>query len=369
MSDPLETALGDVRFIRASSVKPRNVRWLWRGWVPLGMLSLLIGLPGRGKTTLAEQLTADVTCGHVEGDLAGRPSNVLIVSYEDAIAETLVPRLIAAEADLERVEFVACKKTGHVLDLTRHLPDIERRAIEIEARFLVIDPLVAGMPRQEVNSHRDQDVRSVLAPLAALSEQRELAVVATMHFSKSAVSALLGAGGSVGFVGAARSILVFGLDPRDDQGAMGPKRILAHAKVNVGRLQKSRELLLTEFVIDPFGPHPIVTSRVEIGEQCDVRADDLVKDLAEQGRSPGAIARRFLRELLADGPHRAKEVLELAEEADITKNTLYRAKDALSVDSFQRKTADGKPEWWWMLPEGEDEEPPAEVYGDEDEED
>ena len=61
-----------------------------------------------------------------------------------------------------------------------------------------------------------------------------------MHFSKSAVSALLGAGGSVGFVAAARSILVFGVDPNDEQGARGPKRVLAHAKCNVGRLQRSR---------------------------------------------------------------------------------------------------------------------------------
>ena len=167
--DPLETALGDIRFVRASTVKPTNVRWAWRGWIPLGMLSLLLGLPGRGKTTLAEQLAADVTCGRLEGYLFGQPAHVLMISYEDAIAETLVPRLIAAEADLDRVEFVACRDVGQVLDITRHLPDIERRAAECKARLLVIDPLVAGLPRQEVNSYRDQDVRSVLAPLAALA--------------------------------------------------------------------------------------------------------------------------------------------------------------------------------------------------------
>ena len=344
---------GEVAFIRASSVKPANVRWAWRGWLPLGMLSLLIGLPGRGKTTLAEQLAADVTRGRLEGGLHGRPSNVLIVSYEDAIAETLVPRLIAAEADLDRIEFIACKQTGHVLDLTRHLSDIERRAVELEVRLLVIDPLVAGMPRQEVNSHRDQDVRSVLAPLASLADRCGLSAVATMHFSKAAVSALLGAGGSVGFVAAARSILVFGLDPRDELGAMGPKRILAHAKCNVAKLQRSRELLLAEHIIDPFGPEPITTSRIEIGEACDVPADDLVRDV-DHKISARVQAQRFLRELLADGPHRAKEVIELAEAADIGVKTLYRAKDDLDVASMQRKSPDGKPEWWWVMPEEEE---------------
>lgn len=363
MSDPLESALGEVAFIRAAEVDPANVRWLWKGWLPSGMLSLLLGLPGRGKTTLAEQLAADVTQGRAEGNLKGQPSNVMIVSYEDAIPETLVPRLIAAEADLDRADFVVCKDVGRVLDLTRHLPEIEHRAVERQVRLIVVDPLVAGLPRQEVNSHRDQDVRSVLAPLAAVASKHDLSILATMHFSKSAVSALLGAGGSIGFVGAARSILVFGVDPRDEQGATGPKRILAHAKSNVGRLQKSRELSLTEHVIDPFGKS-ITTSRVEIGEQCDVMADDLVRD-SEHKVSARAEAKRFLRELLADGPHRATEVYELADDADISRNTLNRAKRDMGIDSFQRKTDDGKPEWWWVLPE--EEEPPESLLGEEEE--
>ena len=372
MSDPLDGVLGEVAFISASTVKPANVRWAWQGWVPLAMLSLLLGLPGRGKTTLAEQLAADVTTGRLPGDLLGRPSNALIVSYEDAIGETLVPRLIAAEADLDRIEFVTCKDPGKVLDLTRHLPDIERRALEREVKLIVIDPLVAGLPRGDVNTHRDQDVRSVLAPLAALSAAQGLATVATMHFSKSAVSALLGAGGSIGFVGAARSILVFGVDPHDEHGAAGPKRVLAHAKCNVGRLQRSRECMLTEHVIDPFGSQPIITSRVDVGDQCDVVADDLVKD-QERKVSARVEAKRFLRELLADGPHRAAEVFELADDADISAPTLRRAKTDLGIDSFQRKAADGKREWWWVLPEEEEsppeEEPPDTLFPDDEEDD
>jgi len=361
MTDPLEDALSDLRVTKASNVTPANTRWVWQGWIPLGMLSLLLGLPGRGKTTLAEQLAADVTLGELAGGLYGKPADVLFVSYEDALAETLVPRLMAAEANLERVHFVGCKDANGVLDLTRHLLDVERLAVDLEARLIVIDPLVAGLPRDSVNSHRDQDVRSVLAPLAALAARCELAVLATMHFSKAATSALIGAGGSIGFVGAARSILVFGVDPDDERGAEGPKRVLAHAKCNVGRLQKSRELALTEHVIDPFGASPIYTSRVEIGEQCNVSADDLVQDW-DRKMSPRVEAQRFLRGLLADGPHRAKEVIELAERADIAIKTLYRAKDDLKVDSFQRQR-----EWWWVMPE--EQEPPESQSSDEEEKD
>ena len=329
----------------ASSVTPANVRWAWKGWIPLGMLSLLLGLPGRGKTTLAEQLAADITNGTLPGSLYGDPADVLIVSYEDSMAHTLVPRLHAAAADLDRVHMIGCKDTGKVLDLTSHLPAVEQIAKQRGARLLVVDPLVAGLPRGEINSHRDQDVRAVLAPLAALAARRDLAVLCTMHFSKSATSALMGAGGSVGFVGAARSILVFGTDPADESGDAGPARVVAHAKCNVGRMQKSRRVKLTQHVIDPFGEDPIETSRVELGEQSDVTADQLVQDGAGKV-SPRVEAERFLRELLADGPHRASEVYDLAEDADIAVKTLKRAKKDLDIDSFQKDR-----EWWWLLPE------------------
>ena len=364
MSDPLDDALGDVVATPASSITAKNVRWAWQGWVPLGMLTLLVGLPGRGKTTLAEQLGADITQGTLAGDLHGTPADVLVLSYEDARAETLKPRLEAADADLERVHLLGCRGTDRIVDLTRQLDDIERIVKARKARMLIVDPLVAGMPAGGVNAHRDQDVRSVLAPLATLAERHELAVMATMHFSKSATSALIGAGGSIGFVGAARSILVFGVDPGDDEGAHGPARVLAHAKCNVGKLQKSRQVRVVEAVLGAFGDDPITTVRVELGEHCDVSADDLVQEPSRK-LSPRVQAERFLRELLADGPHRASEVFDLAEDADIAVKTLKRAKKDLGIDSFQRKGPDGKREWWWVMPE---EEPPPESEPVEDEE-
>lgn len=329
----------------AGSVKPKTVQWLWKGWIPLGMLTLLVGLPGRGKTTLAEELAAQLTRGDLPGELHGSPSDVLLISYEDSVEHTIVPRLIAAEADLNRVTLLSCRDVGKSIDLTGSLDEIEQLIKQHGAKLLVVDPLVAGMPAGGVNSHRDQDVRSVLAPLAALAERNRMAIVSTMHFSKSATSALIGAGGSIGFVGAARSILVFGLDPNDERGAQGPKRILAHAKSNVGKLQNSVELSLTEAVLDPFGGEPIFTSRIEIGAKSDVTADDLVQD-RNQSTPPRVQAERFLRELLADGPHKAAEVFDLAEGADIAVRTLKRAKGDLDIESSRK---DGK--WWWKLPD------------------
>ena len=59
--------------------------------------------------------------------------------------------------------------------------------------------------------------------------------------------------------------------------------------------------------------------------------------------------------------------MTLADDADISRNTLNRAKKDMGIDSFQRKTEEGKPEWWWVLPE-EEEPPPTLFEPEEDEE-
>lgn len=246
------------------------------------------------------------------------------------------------------MHFVACEKPGTVLDLTAHLPQIDRLAQERDVRLLVVDPLVATMPAGKMSSHKDQDVRSVLAPLAYVAEQRDLAALGLMHFSKSATDALLGVGGSIGFVGDARSVLIFGANPRDDRGEEGPARVVAHRKCNVGRRQASRACW-----IEPRRIHNgeiIETSYAILGDEIDISADELVW-VRDTNETAIERARKFLRSLLVDGPMKAKECLGLAEDQGIAKRTLYTAKDDLDVASLRKDNA-----WWWVLPE--EEEPP-----------
>jgi hypothetical protein len=349
-------------------VQPIRTRWLWRGWLPLGALSLLVGHPGYGKSTLANLLAAETSRGLLNGDLAADPSNVLIASYEDHIAARLRPMLQAADADLDRVHFLHCRETGYVLDVVGQLGAIEVHARETGARLLIVDPLVAGLPVGGIDTHRDQSVRAALAPMAAMAERLDLAVLATMHLSKGAQSALVGAGGSIGFAGAARSILIFGVDPKDERGAKGPARVLAHAKSNLGRMQESLavSILGTEF---SWGNVEIETSTAIMGDASETQADDLVR-IGGQEQAPRARAIKWLRELLADGKHRASEVRELAADDGIAKNTLERAKQDLGIEPFQtweeEEVTDDKTGqrevrrrnvWWWQLPdepEGED---------------
>ena len=349
---PSRNGLGELDVVTASSVTPTNVRWHWQGWLPLGMTSLLVGLPGLGKTTLALKLAADATRGALDGALNGQPTDVIVASLEDPAAQRLVPMLMAANADLDRVHLVGCTTAGAVLDLTRHLPEIDQLAADHGARLIIVDPLVATLPAQKVDSHRDQGVRSVLAPLASLAERRDLAALGLMHFSKSAVDALLGVGGSIGFVGAARSVLVFGADPGDERGEEGPARVLAHRKCNLGRRQKSRAVHVLAKIVDTDSGEVIETSGVVLGDEVDVDADELVR-VRDRSEPPIVQATKFLRHLLSDGPHRATEIHDLAADDGISEKTLKRAKRDLNVDSFRKDNV-----WWWVLPDPDDDEEP-----------
>jgi hypothetical protein len=89
------------------------------------------------------------------------------------------------------------------------------------AALVVIDPLMAFLSGQ-VDSHRDQDVRRVLASLAYMASRTGAAVVIVRHMNKGTGSALYRGSGAIGIVGAARAGLLVAPDP-DDEG----RRILA----------------------------------------------------------------------------------------------------------------------------------------------
>jgi putative DNA primase/helicase len=83
------------------------IDWLWQGWLARGKFHLLAGSPGTGKTTLAMEMAAIISRGRTWPEGANcAPANVLIWSGEDDPQDTLVPRLVLAEADLERIYFV-----------------------------------------------------------------------------------------------------------------------------------------------------------------------------------------------------------------------------------------------------------------------
>ena len=95
------------------------------------------------------------------------------MAAEDAVEDTVAPRLMAARADLSRVFVVRS-----VLDESRRRSfnlqaDLERLEAEIKkrdnVRLVIIDPVSSYLGK--VDSHKNADVRSVLEPLGEMASR------------------------------------------------------------------------------------------------------------------------------------------------------------------------------------------------------
>jgi len=156
-----------LNLISADTLKPESIRWLWRGWLAHGKLHVLAGAPGTGKTTSAMSIAASVSSGRPL-PCGQRPERgtVVIWSGEDDPADTLIPRLIAAGADLSRVRFVGdFYQDGERVpfDPARDVPKLATAIAGIDdVALLIVDPLVSAVSG---DSHKNAEVRRGLAPL------------------------------------------------------------------------------------------------------------------------------------------------------------------------------------------------------------
>ena len=280
---------GMLEVIEAAGRTPLPVDWVWAepghdGRIPAGAMTMLGGLPDAGKSTLSCWIASELTKGALPGVYYGKPRNVLIVSLEDTIDRVMLPRLIAVGADLSHVAFIRAKGTSGIVDLTKHLGEIEAKAKAKNAALVVVDPIIAALGNGKLDSHKDRDVRTVLAPAGMMAERLNLSLVGIGHFSKGAINALMALGGSIGFVGAPRSVLVLISDPNDEDGHLSPRRILGHVKSNWGAKQKSLRATITPHVVEGYGERPISTSYLDVGEEMDADLDELIAQASSPGR-------------------------------------------------------------------------------------
>jgi hypothetical protein len=338
--------------VLVADVDRERVRWLWPGRIPLGKVSVLDGDPGTGKSTLTLTIAAKVTTGSPFPDGA-RPEvgDVILLSAEDDIGDTIRPRLEAAGADLARCWVLPDVrpegKEPRPPELPADLFLLEDLVKSKRAALVVVDPLMAFLSGQ-VDSHRDQDIRRVLASLGYMAGRTGAAVVIVRHLNKGTGSALYRGSGSIGIVGAARAGLLVGPDP-DDEG----RRVLAMSKNN---LAKDPDALAYRLVNDErYGVARVVwdgTSRHT--------AADLVRPRVDEDEAPAlAEAARVLKEILGKGPVRAREAMASAKQAGVAERTLHRARHALGVTT-RRKGFGADAHYEWSMPAGP---PPAMADG------
>lgn len=224
--------------VTLAGVTVERVSWLWPGYLPAGKLVVLDGDPSTGKSTATTDLAARCSTGNTwpDGAASTGPRDVLLLSAEDGLGDTIAPRLTAAGADLHRVhallEVPQVDDEGAVRmvppSLPRDIALIESVVTRHRVALVVVDVLMAYL-NGKVDSHRDQDVRGVLHQLAAMAERTGACVLLIRHLNKAGgPSPLYRGGGSIGIIGAARAAFIIGRDPDDTD-----RRILACTKLNI----------------------------------------------------------------------------------------------------------------------------------------
>jgi putative DNA primase/helicase len=339
----------------AQTVRVRRINYLWQGVIPTHMSTALTGDPAEGKSLVAIDITARVTSGTpfpaYDEDAPATRGHVFYVTSEGVPEMILVPRLIAAGADLTKVtiiEGVRLKSDEFsMFDVTTHLPKIASRAKDFpELKLIVIDPIASFIP-ERINTNQMSSVRQMMDRISDLAYQLGIAAVTVMHFSKTVgVKAGQRTAGSGQFGAAVKmswSVVRREGDPRN-------VRLLVPQKTNITGASKSLSFSIHEVNFQsPNNPSEIITTaKIEYEKLVDEDPEILISPPAETDNNV-ASAIKFLRHKLAEGlTLYAKPLIDEAEENGIPKWALYKAKNRLGVEYDKEGQFQGRT--FWYLP-------------------
>lgn len=336
---------------RAADIAMEPISWLWSGWLAAGKLHMLGGVPGTGKTTIALALAATVSRGGAwpDGTPFSTAGHVLVWSGEDDAADTLVPRLCAMGADLDRVHIVSDVTDldgRRPFDPAQDMPALIAKARAVgEVRLLIVDPVVSTVAG---DSHKNAEVRRGLAPLVTFGQELRAAVLGVTHFSKGTQGRdpLDRLTGSLAFGAAPR--LVFAASKKVAEDGTEEGRVLVRVKSNIGPDGGAIAYSLAQTDL----PQGIATSHVVWGLAIEGNARDILADAEQQEEDGEELSARddaksFLLQVLADGPVAASQIFREARDAGHSEKTLKRAKKELGVHSAKSGMSE---KWRWELP-------------------
>ncbi len=332
-----------------TDIRETPIRWLWPDYLPSGMLTLLSGAGGTGKSTLAFSIAAIVSVGGAfpDGTRCGHAGNCLVWSGEDSLDTTIKPRLTLAGADPAKVFAIegATDEHGEHLpfDPSRDIEQLRNAAYAIGGvSLLIIDPIVSAVTG---DMHKANDVRRSLQPIVRFAEETGCAVIGVTHFAKNTAGRnptdrVLG---SQAFSALARMVLVAAKEEDSD------RRIFTRSKSNIS-IDTGGFAYTIEAQTLPSG---VTTTRIVWCEALEGNAREILESVegSEGNTKPINMqneAMSFLHAELKDGPVPARDLLARAKkDFGLTERTLQRAKDKLGIVVTKSGFYGG---WVWSYP-------------------
>lgn len=321
-----------INLVRFDDVEEEEIKWLYQPYVPRGKITLCAAYPGVGKTYLLCYMAACVSVGKQFFDIVpfgSEPENVLYLTSEDGLGDTLKKRLRICGADMTRIYSVSSVET-----ITFDSPKIEHMIKQVHPALLIFDPFQSYIG-ENVELNAANKTRAQLNNLVYLAEKYNVAIVLICHFNKNqkgdAITRIIG---STDIVGVSRSYLALGKVPDEEN-----LKYMSHEKSSLDK--RGRTIL--------FEINPNAGGICKIGESS-LSMDDYVKQACEGKRRSAPELQEaidFIRNQMPDGKRAAKEIETLADANGISYRTLSRARKELGIIS---KREDFKGSYIWFLP-------------------
>lgn len=312
------------QIVRLSDVEPEQVEWLWYPYIPRGKVTLIEGDPGLGKSwvtlAIATHLSRRRRLPGSEILIGGK---TLIMSAEDGIGDTIRPRLDTMESDPRRIyafnEPLTLDEEG--------LENFETQVNEIKPLLVIIDPLVAYMGAA-IDLHRANETRELMKYLTFISEKHHTSILAVRHLTKSEKNKSIYRGiGSIDLTAAARSVIMVGRDPHDED-----IRVICHIKSNLAPLGDSIRYTIRKGKSKPFkwiGPSKLTAEDI---------FDPSIEAASKQERKD---AIKFVKKLDRKQKYNQEKLTRDAEAKGISEIVLMK----ILSQYMEKRKRDGKTYW------------------------
>jgi len=331
-----------------STIEAQAIRWLWKFRIARGKTTIVAGDPKLGKSLITADLAARISAGLKWPDGNGNAplGNVIFASAEDDPADTIRPRIEAAGGDVSKI---------HVLE---SITDIDGDGMPYERGFslrhdahrlheeidrignvaaAIIDPITAYLGGTD--SHKNAEVRELLAPLARIAAECNVAIIAVSHLNKGAGNnALYRVSGSLAFTAAARTCWLVAKDQNDEA-----RRLMLPSGSNIAPDIGGMAYRITT-VETKVGQVPVLDWEPEA---VDIDATDALTPESEE-KTEREEAADWLRELIVEGRMKAIDVQKAAKAAGWSWRTIQRARKLAGVETKREGFGKGATYWWDM---------------------
>lgn len=331
------------RLIQADQIQAEPIEWIWQNYLAEGTFELLSAPPGTGKTTIAISFAACITTGKAwpDGTLPNNIGDVIIWSDEDSYQHVLVPRLIAAGADLSKVHFLELQD---VEDPNLAIKTLFSQWSSNRVKLIIIDSVMALV---RGDSNKSSDVRNAINWLKPLAEKNHCAILGITHFTKGTANAPIieRVTGSIAFAAMARIVLSCGQSSDNDSF------MLLVAKSNIGQSDIGIKYRILPITITNDKKQIIETTCIEWNEVVTQHASKVMHRLNQPNdQRINDISISALRSILQNTEdHDSQTIKQKMLDAGFTEKQTNTAKNHLKIISRPIPGQGNKREW--HLPE------------------